>query len=152
MFFHQTAESVGLHVGDCVDAAFFVQINEFRDRRSIQLLLSDIRRHDAAQAAQIVSGVYPAEPAELPRSVFETLWRALAARGGSFSAPLDRFGMGLCPVLEESTLCLCLKVFEDLGLLRLKLDGGYLTAERIPNAEADLESSALLARLRRGDV
>ena len=152
VFFHQTAESVGLHVGDCVDAAFFVQINEFRDRRSIQLLLSDIRRHDAAQAAQIVSGVYPAEPAELPRSVFETLWRALAARGGSFSAPLDRFGMGLCPVLEESTLCLCLKVFEDLGLLRLKLDGGYLTAERIPNAEADLESSALLARLRRGDV
>ena len=60
--------------------------------------------------------------------------------------------MGLCQVLEENTLCLCLKVFEDLGLLRLKLDGGYLTAERIPNAEADLESSALLARLRRGDV
>ena len=151
VFFHQTAESVGLRAGDCVDVAFFPQINEFRDRRSVQLLLCDIRRHDAAEAGRILSGVYPAEPAVLPRSAFETLWRALSARGGSFSAPLDRFGAELCHAMEEDTLCLCLKVFEDLGLLRLKLDGGNLSAERVPNAEAELESSPLLARLRRGE-
>ncbi len=150
VFFHQTAESVGLRAGDCVDAAFFPQINEFRDRRSVQLLLCDIRRHDASGAARILAGEYPAEPAPLPRCDFETLWRALVSRGGSFSAPLDRFCAEVCPAMEEETLCLCLKVFEDLGLLRLRLDGSALAVERVPNAEADLERSALLARLRRG--
>jgi len=150
VFFHQTAESVGLRAGDCVDAAFIPQVNEFRDRRSVQLLLCDIRRHDASEAERILSGHFPAESAPLPRSDFETLWRSLANRGGRCTAPLYRLCAELCPALKEETLCLCLKVFEDLGLLRLRLGDGTLSVERIPNAEAELERSALLARLRRG--
>lgn len=152
VFFHQTAESIGLRVGDCVDAAFFPQINEFRDRRSVQLLLCDIRRHDAGDAGRILSGVYPAEPAPLPREEFETLWRAIVARGGSFRAPMERFCAELCPALEEDSLCLCLKVFEELGLLRLQRCGGEVLAERIPGPGTELERSALLARLRRGEA
>ena len=152
VFFNQTAESLGLHVGDCVDAAFFPQINEFRDRRSVQLLLCDIRPHDCGAAGQILSGVYPAEPVPLPRAEFETLWRAIAARGGSFRAPLERFCAELCPALEEDSLCLCLKVFEELGLIRLQLCGSELLAELVPGQGAELERSALLARLRRGEA
>ena len=150
VFFLQTAESLGLRVGDCVDAAFYPQINEFRDRRSVQLLLCDLRRHDIERAERILSGDYPPEPAALPRSDFETLWRALVQRGGSFRAPLDRFCASLCPALPEDTLCLCLKVFEELGLLRLRREDGMLCAARVPGAEGALERSALLARLRRG--
>ena len=152
VFFHQTAEALGLRVGDCVDAAFFPQINEFRDRRSVQLLLCDLRPHDTACANRILSGEFPAEPAALPRGEFETLWRALIGRGGRFCATLDRFGAELCPALDEETLWLCLKVFEELGLLRLRRDGDSVLAERVPNAEAELERSPLLARLRRGNV
>ena len=149
VFFNQTPESVGLRAGDCVDAAFYPQVNDFRGR-SVQLLLCDIRRHDAAAAERILSGAFPCAPAPLPRSDFETLWRALSGRGGCYCAPLDRFCAGLCPLLAEDTLCLCLKVFEDLGLLRLELDGRNVTARCVPHAGAELESSALLARLRRG--
>jgi single-stranded-DNA-specific exonuclease len=152
VFFLQTAEGLGLRVGDCVDAAFYPQINEFRDRRSVQLLLCDLRRHDAGCEERILAGDYPAEPAALPRSDFETLWRALAQRGGSFSAPPDRFCAALCPALPEDTLMLCLKVFEDLGLLRLSREDGALCAARVPGAEGELERSALLARLRRGEA
>ena len=150
VFFHQTAERIGLRTGDCVDAAFYPQVNEFRNRRSVQLLLCDIRRHDAADALRILAGDYPAAPRALPRSDFEALWQALAQRGGSFGAPVERFGAMLCPALSEDTVMLCLKVFEELGLLRLNLEGGALRAERVPDARAELERSALLARLRRG--
>ncbi len=60
VFFHQTPESLGVRTGDCVDAAFFPQINEFRQRRSVQLLISDVRPHDASAAAEILSGHLPA--------------------------------------------------------------------------------------------
>ena len=39
---------------------------------------------------------------------------------------------------------------ERQGLHAERLDGSALAVERVPNAEADLERSALLARLRRG--
>ena len=150
VFFHQTAERVGLHVGDCVDAAFYPQINEFRDRRSVQLLISDLRKHDTAAAERVLSGAYPEAPVPMPRSNFEALWRALAERGGRCSAPMERFCPELCPALTEQELCLCLKVLEELGLLRLQTDGTLLTVERVPDARAELEGSALLRRLRSG--
>ena len=86
----------------------------------------------------------------MPRSDFEALWRALAERGGRCSAPMERFCPELCPALTEQELCLCLKVLEELGLLRLETDGTILTVERVPDARAELEGSALLRRLRSG--
>lgn len=152
VYFNHTAAALGLHAGDCVDAAFYPQINEFRDRRSVQLLICDIRRHDAAAAAAMLRGEYPASPVELPREDFTTLWRALEARGGAFRAPLYRFCADLCPALAEDTLCLCLKVFEELGLVRLSLADDNCAIERIPDVKARLDDSALLARLRRGEA
>ncbi len=147
VFFNQSAESIDLRVGDCVDAAFFPQVNEFRDRRSVQLLLSDLRYNPSA-AENILHGNYPPEPTELPRADFARLWRDLKSRGGSFTAPLNHFNRDLCPVLREKPFYLCLKVLEDLGLLRLRLEGDTLTAEQlVPRTKADLESSALWQRL-----
>ena len=151
VFFHQTAENLGLHVGDRVDAAFFPQINEFRQRRSVQLLLSDVRCHTDA-LERILRGDYPAEARALPRSDFEKLWKSLNEHfeaSGEFRAPLERFGAALCPVLDTETLFLCLKVFEDLGLLSLTPEGGCVRVARL-DGKAHLEDSALLARLRRG--
>ncbi len=147
VFFHQTAESVGLRAGDCVDVAFYPQINEFRDRRSVQLLVCDIRYNPTA----VINENYPAGRRALPRSEFETLWRALDAKGGAYSEAVERFCAGLCPALDDETLCLCLMVFRDLGLLEFSLADGTLSVRRLPGAcRAPLESSALLRRLRRG--
>ena len=45
VFFSQTAEALGARVGDRVDAVFVPQINEFRSRRSVQLVITDLRAH-----------------------------------------------------------------------------------------------------------
>ena len=39
-----TQDGLGAAVGERVDAAFYPQINEFRGRRSVQLLMTDLRR------------------------------------------------------------------------------------------------------------
>ena len=151
VFFHQTPESIGLRAGDCVDAAFYPQINEFRKQANVQLLLCDIRRHDAAAATAILRGVYPAEAQRLPRENFTDLWYALKAKGGSFADTPGRFCAALCPALDETTLCLCLKVFEERGLVALAQTDEGLSVRLLPRKEkADLESSPLLTRLRRG--
>ena len=45
IFFCRPPEELTVEVGDLVDAAFEVQINQFRGRKSVQLLLSDLRKH-----------------------------------------------------------------------------------------------------------
>ena len=47
VFFAQTAEALGVRVGDRVDAVFTPQINDFRSRRSVQLVITDLRPHGA---------------------------------------------------------------------------------------------------------
>ncbi len=48
IFFSRRAEELGVYPGDRVDVAFQPQINDFRGRQSVQLLLSDIRYHTEA--------------------------------------------------------------------------------------------------------
>ena len=152
VFFNTTADALGLRIGDVVDAAFFPQINEFRGRRNVQLLINSLRRHDSTAAAAILSGEIPDSAAGfLPeRSDFALLWRSLSSRGGCVSAPLESFFNDLCPTSREETLCICLKVFEETGLAALELADGRLTVHCLPCGEkkVDLERSALLARLR----
>ena len=45
VFFSRTLNDLGVEQGDTVDVIFTPQINEFRGRRSVQLVLNDIRRH-----------------------------------------------------------------------------------------------------------
>ena len=45
VFFSQTAEALGARPGQTVDLIFVPQINEFRARRSVQLVITDLRRH-----------------------------------------------------------------------------------------------------------
>ena len=147
VYFNHTAENLGLRAGDYVDAAFYAQINEFRGRRSVQLLMHALRPLTAAilteqYQIQDVAGFLPQRPD------FVTVWRALENQGGSVAAPLSRVFSSLCPTLRKETACLCLKVLEELGLLLLALTAdGTLTVRCLPG-RVDLESSRLLARLR----
>ena len=45
VFFSQTAEALGARAGQTVDLIFVPQINEFRSRRSVQLVVTDLRPH-----------------------------------------------------------------------------------------------------------
>ena len=45
VFFGQTVQELGARAGQAVDIIFAPQINEFRSRRCVQLVLSDLRAH-----------------------------------------------------------------------------------------------------------
>ena len=152
VFFNTNSSSLGLHVGDLVDAAFYPQINEFRGRRDLQLLLCGLRQHDTSAIAGMLKSENLSNSAAgfLPsRSDFAQLWHALSSRGGNVSAPLSSFFLSLCPFRREETFAICLKVFEELGLVSLSLTDGVLSVRCLPcEGKANLERSALLTRLQ----
>ena len=151
VYFSHAVESLGLRVGDWADVAFYPQINDFRGRRSVQLLIADLRAHDAGESREILSGaVFSGAAAMTPdREDFAVLWRALSAAGGEVCAPLPALAGALCPRMREEKFCICLHVLEELGLLTAELCGANLTVRCVPGAgKVDLKHSAYLARLR----
>ena len=50
VFFSQTLRELGATVGQKVDLIFSPQINEFRSRRSVQLVITDLRLHGRRSA------------------------------------------------------------------------------------------------------
>ena len=51
VFFSQTEEALGARPGQTVDVVFAPQINEFRSRRSVQLVITDLRPHRGRAAS-----------------------------------------------------------------------------------------------------
>ena len=45
VFFSQTAQGLGVRAGERADIVFTPQINEFRSRKSVQLVITDLRAH-----------------------------------------------------------------------------------------------------------
>ena len=150
VWFGRSAGDLSVRVGDWVDAAFAPQINEFRGRKSVQLLLADLRPHDTTAGSAILNGEIAAAAGFLPvREDCVLAWRGLTARGGRCAAPLPALNEALAPQLREEKLCAILKVFEELGLLTLSFDGDIVTAACVPGApKADLGSSMTLKRLK----
>ena len=153
VYFSKTEAELGLHAGDCVDAAFQAQINEFRSRRSVQLQITDLRAHDFSPALSVPGGAVPEPEPELApgRAELAQVWRALCARGGEVSGTPQRFFDSFAPGMHDVKLCLCLKVFEELGLLTLERSGARWTARRAEfEGKADLGASEILRRLNSG--
>ena len=82
VYFSKTEAELGLRAGDCVDAAFQAQINEFRSRRSVQLLITDLRAHDFLPALSVLGGALPEPEKDLVpcRADLARVWRGLCAR------------------------------------------------------------------------
>ena len=125
VFFSRTAEDLGIRVGDWIDIAFFPQINDFRSRRSVQLLLCDLRKHKAGLSDDILRGdIAPcAETAAPSREDLGMLWRSIIHRGGRLSMSKNALLELLAPSMWDSRICIGLKVFEELGLISLSFDG-----------------------------
>ncbi|MFR3226658.1 MAG: hypothetical protein ACLTNY_06855, partial [Blautia massiliensis (ex Durand et al. 2017)] len=90
IFFSATAETCGAGQGDRVDAAFYLNVNEFRSRCTVQLQLADLRlsrepsvreREDLERLGRFFGGqgLTPQEAVHLlpERVQFAACWRAL---------------------------------------------------------------------------
>ena len=152
VFFSCTLDALTVRPGEWVDAAFCPQINSFRGRSSVQLLITDLRRSDTPELCTAILNHEPVaawDTADLcpSRQDFVKVYKALRA-GVSGTVPV--LSRVLPPTLHPATGCLCLRVLEELGLARYAFDGETLSAETMECCEKrDLESSALLAQLHR---
>ena len=167
IWFSNDGTGLDLEPGSRLDVAFCPQINEFRGLRSVQLQVMDLR--PAPSRAQLERDVYekfargevlsPVE-AELllpQRAEFVGLWRWLERRCGSAltmedSLPHIARGAGRASGRREAPVrtLVCLEVLEERGLIDLdrQTDRVRVVLHRLEH-KVDLESSALLLRLRR---
>ncbi|MBD5160482.1 MAG: single-stranded-DNA-specific exonuclease RecJ [Oscillibacter sp.] len=168
IFFSATAAACGVSAGMRVDAAFHLQINEFRGVNSIQLQLVDLR--PAAGPSQrereclelvdrlVGDGGVTAEEAVrlLPeRRQFAALWRAierleLEGEASACRLPILRRLAGALDGAESFLrAALGVEVFAERGLVTLVVQEDMMILRPVPGRRADLEQSAYVRRLRR---
>ena len=113
IFFSTVAERCGCHPGDRVDAAFYLQINEFRGSRTVQLQMVDIRPSLCASgreqealtlahrcAAGKAVSLREARRALPTREQFAAAWRFLNRTGPEGGRTTDRLPL-LRPMAAE---------------------------------------------------
>ena len=146
IFFSTVAEDCGCKAGDRVDAAFYLQVNEFRGSRTVQLQMVDLRpslwasgREQEALAladrctARQLMPVRDARRLLPTRDQFAAAWRFLER-----TVPEGGLTTGYLPLLRALAAelgkaepfpraALCLSVFAERGLLTLERQGDDVT-------------------------
>ena len=162
IFFSATPQTASIEPGDVVDVAFNAQINEYRNERTVQLNVLDIRPSCAAPCSpesagyvQLCAGKLTPEIANrlLPdRTLLAAVWKFLINAGG----PLDEYPMCLCrkivrwsgQPLSLEQLLTCLDIFHEVGLLQLQKQHKNIFILPTPGAtKADLTTSVTMQRL-----
>ena len=163
IYFSATAESASIAQGDLVDVAFSPQVNDYRNERTVQMNILDIRPHCQADCAvttanyrALWAGELTAKAAEsiLPdRATLGAVWRYLAA------APQGRLRedpICLCRrivrwsgmPLSLEQLLVCLDIFADVELIAKEHCRKHITIQLLPQQEkADLTQSRTMQQL-----
>lgn len=172
MYFSAAPASLGVYVGDRVDVLFQLDVNEWMGRRTVQLIVRDVRRTEQQQTArlreedrfaQIWAGApFTAEEDVLPgREDFAAVYRLIVAatRGGESTLSHREICSRLAnrpPVYGEGyhvgylKLKVIIKVLCELNLLGIRETSPelYCFTVRYTQEKTDLERSGLLRRLR----
>ena len=149
IFFSCTPAELGVRIGQWADVAFTPQINEFRGRRSVQLLVTDVRPSDPLPlcSALLKNQCVPAwDTVDLYplRADFAVAWRWLNA---PVAFPLEELP-ARAPMRPEK-FCVCLRVMAEMGLAAVDFDGETLHLRPLPTSgKVDLGASKLLQALR----
>ena len=162
VFFGLSVRELGIRAGTWVDLVFEPGINEFRGSRTVQLLLRCVRpsRQPEEPTLPLARRFFAGErmlPVELAmirpdRNDLARVWRYISSRSRRFAEEEDTLlpEMALrARVPSFGRILVCLRVFDELGLIRLQEQEGGLDI-RIPRfaGKADLNESKILQRLR----
>ena len=168
IFFSAVAQNCGVAVGSRVDAAFYLQVNEFRGNRSIQLQMVDIRpslscssREEEALAlverCLVGQTLHGKEAARLlpPREHCVRAWRALQR-----TVPPEGVQAYYLPFVRQlaaetggaeafARAAMCLEVFRERGLVSLRRSGDEIRLVLTDRGKkVNLEQSEYLRMLR----
>lgn len=149
-----------LSVGDRVDVACHLQINEYRDAHTVQLNLLDLRPASATALFDRFTGGAALTSAErralAPEredvaAVWRWLKRCLPRDGRQMRAEADELAERIAASAPDRSLrrvLPSLEVLSELGLIELRRDGGQLALRMMPNAAPNkLENSKLYRTL-----
>ena len=165
IYFSATAQSAAIEPGDVVDVAFSPQVNEFRDERTVQMNVLDIRPHCKAVCSPDIAGyralhagqLLPEAAASLlpDRSTLALVWRYLDSVPGR---TIEESPMCLCrkivrwsgAPLSLGRMMTCLDIFSDVGLIQAARLHKYISIRLTPSPQkADLNQSRTMQTLLR---
>ncbi len=160
IFFNETQKSTEICTDDIVDIAFSPRINEFRGTKTAQLQMLDMRPCAAERvhmeqleeqlAAFEEGALAPHEALRLlpERKELVAVWKKTAHMSDSeYTQSLWSFAKSAGVSLGKTLLSL--RVFDELGLIKLKRTGRLVKIKTDPSrGKVDLENSALLASLK----
>lgn len=157
VFFGHTEEDIRLKEGDIADLAFTPQINEFRLRRTVQLQISEMRRHDPRFLCDRIMSSEEDLPTDMvyahcpDRLAFTLAWRRIKALGGIVAEDVDGV-LRQCPQgLEPEQFCICICVFCELGLMERKNGSAYGASIVNDGAKVRLEDSEIIRKIKDGN-
>ena len=161
IYFSAGALSRKLNVGDRVDVAFHVQINEFRGIRAVQLNIIDLHAVSPTELFERYLARQPLEPWELAalapdRTDVADVWNYLCSvlpRGRCLRCGLRELS---CAVMACSRgrhslrrTVVCLEILAELGLIELRRGSGAVELRLSPECRRNpLENSSLYRRLQ----
>lgn len=154
VYFSCSPEQMSFSEGDCIDLCFLPQINEYHGHRNVQLVVTDARPSISVEMCRHIlmdDGLEPDSVAVFRpgREELACVWRSLEHLGGKVDINLTN----LCTEnwygsIEPVKLCLCIRIFYELGLLSLDMAGKRLgIIVRSYAKKTALEKSALYSRL-----
>ena len=162
IYFSANPAVVSIQTGDLVDIAFTPQVNEFRNERSVQMNVQDIRPSCQAECSPETAGYHALISGRLTQEIAETLlperatlamvWRYLATA----SAAIEESPICLCRKIVRWTgkpltlgqMMTCLDIFRDVGLLEIARVHKHLHIRLTPGSQkADLTASQTMQRL-----
>lgn len=160
VFFSGGALASKLAVGDCIDVACNLNINEFRGMRSVQLNILDLKKTSATELYLRYCDGKPLSEAQseslrLTRGDVAAVWNYLihfAPLGTLLHTPTEPFCLAMAQAVGGCSLrriLPCMEVLAELGLLSLRRDKTTVEVRVLPNYTRNpLENSRLFCSLR----
>ena len=159
IYYNALPDIFDVAVGDAVDVAFTLGINEYNGQENMQIVVRDISPAGTFDAdierLRAVEESGKADEEDIPRfSDFERVYRALlragdgAIRPDAFAAELSANGEPISPL----KVLIVLSVFSELSLVNVTNNGASLDVGIVRDApKTDLTRSELLRRLKSND-
>ena len=118
VWFSHAADQLDMTVGARVDAAFYVQVSEFRGRRNVQLLIQDLRPTNVAAMSRRILADGDTPGTTIDRAELARIWRALE---GLTPLRLGLANLGkIEPRLSAGKIALGLRVLTELNLAQVR--------------------------------
>lgn len=160
IFFSGGALGQSLQIGDHIDIACNLAINEYRGTRSIQMNILDLKKTSATELYLRYCEGTPLSEAQseslrLTRRDVAAVWNYLthfAPLGTLLHTPIEPFCLAMAQTVGDCSLrriLPCMEVLAELGLLSLRRDKTTVEVRVLPNYTRNpLENSRLFCSLR----